>query len=422
MHIALLSAEYPPQPGGVGDYTQRLAQELSKPGYNVTVITATDGQWMCHAINSGTSTPLADVPLGSPSLPWGWRCWRSITAALASVRPNLLHIQYQTGAYAMHPAINLLPWHLHGLSGSPPVVVTFHDLLEPYLFPKAGPLRRWVTLRLAADAAAVITTNPADAQQLAHYQRTRQTQGRPATLAALLRPPRLHAAPAIIPIGSNIPVAPPPSYERATWRSALGVRPDELLVAYFGLLSPSKGLDLLLAAFADLQPDLPVRLLVVGGASTAPQDRAYAATIAAQIARLGLYDRVHITGQVDAATVSAHLLAADCVALPFRDGASFRRGSLLAALSHGCTIVTTEPSNRQNDHAAGTRLEDGMNVLLIPPDNSAALATALRRLAADPVLRTRLGHAAHRLGEQFSWSAIAQSHLQIYTTLLSMGC
>jgi glycosyltransferase involved in cell wall biosynthesis len=328
---------------------------------------------------------------------WGWQCWRDTIAALHRLRPHVLHIQYQTGAYAMHPAINLLPWRLRGLPGSPPCVVTFHDVLEPYLFPKAGYLRRWVTLRLARDARRVIVTNDAD--------------------AASLHPP----APAVIPIGSNIPVAPPPGYQREEWRARLGVQRGDMLVAYFGLLSRSKGVDVLLQAIHHLhlcqhKPGTRFRLLIIGGTATAPQDRAYAAEVMQQLERLHLREHTIITGHVDEATVSAHLLAADCVALPFRTGASFRSGSLLAALSHGAAVVTTHPPYPIHSETLPSLLH-GQHALLVPPEDMGALAEALQRLASDASLQGRLGTEAQNIGARFEWDAIARMHEEEYRRL-----
>lgn len=396
--VALLSAEYPPQPGGVGDYTWCLAQAVTRRGHTVVIITIRDGQPLLLPAGSHAPQWLDRRGLSG----WDWRCWRATIAALDSVRPDLLHIQYQTGAYGMHPAVNLLPSRLRGLSGRPRVVVTFHDLLEPYLFPKAGPLRRYVTGRLARDADRVIVTNAEDAANIRRYQ----SQRRPLSVTT-------------IPIGSNIPVAPPSDYDRAAWRAALGVGPHDFLIAYFGLLSPSKGVDRLIEAIADRSAgsrwSVPPRLLLIGGGATAPQDRVYAAGVQAQITRLGVDHQVIQTGQVDAATVSAHLLAADCVALPFQDGASFRRGSLLAALSHGAAVITTTPTASVS--AAPVRLIHGQHVYLVPPNDSAALATALQHLAHDEATRLRLGRAAGKLAEQFTWDAIALQHEQIYACL-----
>jgi polysaccharide biosynthesis protein PslF len=426
MRIALLSAEYPPQPGGVGDYTRRLGQALVARGHHILVFTIFDSRFQILDLshpNDNLQSAICNLQSD-----WGWRCWRDVLAALSAAQPNVLHIQYQTGAYDMHPAINLLPWRLRGRPGRPRVVVTAHDLLLPYLFPKAGPLRRWVTRRLLADADAAVVTNQADVSASMRLGIKGWRLGDDA------RSP-VRQSPTLIPIGSNIPVAPPPGYERNAWRARLGVAPDQTLVAYFGLISRSKGLHVLLGALARLPERF--RLVVIGGEATQPRDRAYAAEIRQQIAQRGLYERVLITGHCAEAEVSAHLLAADLATLPFADGASFRRGSLLAALAHGVPMVTTtddrrpttELKSRTENREPGTdatrdmpfsgQLADGENALLIPPEDPAALEAAIERLAGDAALRARLGNSGRALAAQFSWETIAAQHEALYEQLLA---
>jgi glycosyltransferase involved in cell wall biosynthesis len=416
LRIALLSGEYPPLPGGVGDYTRRLGQALLARGHDVFVLTIADDRFqIIDVTGSGPELQSAITNLQSS---WGWGAWRDVIAALARVRPEVLHIQYQTGAYGMRPAINLLPWRLRGLPARPAVAVTAHDLLLPYLFPKAGPLRRWVTRRLLADADALVVTNEDDFAQLARDwglgTRDRASE-------------RNSQSPTLIPIGSNIAVAPPQGYDRTAWRQRLGIAPSTTLIAYFGLISRTKGLDALLGALARLPES--AHLLLIGGAATAPEDRAFAAEVEHQIAAQSLADRVTFTGHCVAAEVSAHLLAADLAALPFTDGASFRRGSLLAALAHGLPTVTTSAPNDQrlttNDQEPAFGpwsfvlgpLMDGENVLLVPPRDAGALARAIERLAADAALRARLAGGAKALAAQFSWDEIAARHEQLYRRL-----
>jgi glycosyltransferase involved in cell wall biosynthesis len=385
IHVALLSAEYPPQPGGVGDYTRRLGEALLTRGFAVSVFTIVD--WRFSIFDLSAQTANRQSPIANRQLPWGWRSWRAVVAALDVTKPDVLHIQYQTGAYGMHPAVNFLPWRLRALNTRPAIVVTAHDLLPPYLFPKAGRLREWVTRRLLADADAAVVTNAQD-------EATARGWG---------------LAPHTIPIGSNIAVSPPAGYRRDEWRARLGVGSDDVLLAYFGLLSRTKGLDVLLDALEQL-PER-VRLLVIGGEAPVQADQEYAARLQQRIAGGSLGARVQITGHCGEEEVSAHLLAADIAALPFNDGASFRRGSLLAALAHGLPVITTTGPER-------AVLTSGEEALLVPADNPVALAGAIERLAADPALRVRLGAGGQAVAARFGWDAIAARHAELYRLLL----
>src|SRR5579859_1342894 len=374
MHLALLSAEYPPRAGGVGDYTRQLGLALLQRGHAVSVLT--------------NSVPAdGPPPPGEPEREilairhWDWHCWPAVIRVLDRVRPDVLHIQYQTGAYAMHPAINLLPWRLRQLPERPRLLVTAHDLREPYLFPKAVPLRHWVTRRLLRDVDRAIVTNDQDAIQIHHY----------------------HASAPLIPIGSNIAVIPLRDADRTGWRERAGAQAGDRLIGYFGLIGPSKGLDILLEAMHGLPESY--RLLIIGGSATSPQDQAFAEQFQGQIERLGMRGRAFMTGQCRAEDVSAYLQAADLLALPYADGASFRRGSLLAALTHGAPVVTTTPAAPLP--ASTPQLINGQHVLLVPPGDAAALAAAIAQLASTAPLRERLAQAGRLLATQFTWESIA---------------
>ncbi len=406
-------------PGGVGDYTRRLAGALAARGHTSTVLTIA-GERFQIVRSEAPGTPPSQLPRADAG--WGWRMWRDVIVALLATRPDILHIQYQTGAYGMHPAVNFLPWRLRSVPGRPAVVVTAHDLLPPYLFPKAGPLRAWVTRRLLVDADAAVVTNDEDLVRLVDPRPPTEGACSPSIVRRSSTP--LH----VIPIGSNIPVAPPPGYDRDAWRARLGIAPHETLVAYFGLISRSKGLDTLLDALTRLPAT--VRLLVIGGEAAAPQDVAFAEEVRARLAATpALRSRVTITGYCPEAEVSAHLLAADLAALPFADGASFRRGSLLAALAHGLPVVTTVRARGQEAEAREQQPEVGAYplaaawlqlqaaALFVPAGDAAALAGALERLAGDAALRAALGAAGRTLAAHFSWEMVAMRHEAVYHAL-----
>jgi glycosyltransferase involved in cell wall biosynthesis len=239
--------------------------------------------------------------------------------ALLRERIDALNIQYQSGAYRMHPAVNFLPLYLK-LRGNPArVVVTFHDLLLPYLFPKAGPLRRLANWLLLKFSDAAIVTNAEDAAATAGWgDKVR-----------------------VVPIGSNIAVAPSDDHSRDMWRQEQSIAANDMLVAYFGLQNQSKGLDTLLHALTKLPSRFKLAIVGGGTGESDPTNRHFAAQIGAVIERLGLGGRIFRSGQISAREVSAWLCGADIAALPFRDGATLRRGSLLATLTHGLPTVST---------------------------------------------------------------------------------
>lgn len=394
LHILMITGEYPPAVGGVGDYTRQLGRALIAQGQRVSVVA--NGP----ANETDDRDEPAVIPLGSG---WGWRSWQQVIRVTRLLTPEIVHIQYQTGAYAMHPAINLLPWRLRRLPNRPRIVVTAHDLRLPYLLPKADLLRGRITQRLFAEADALILTNADDDERV--HARARPSRDLFTPRAAIQVPTT------IIPIGSNIAPTPPPGYNRADWRGRLGSDAHTVWLAYFGLLNRSKGVIELLATLAELPPRF--KLLIIGGAAPQPEDQRYAAEVQARIHERGLSERVRITGPCSETDVSGYLLASDLAVLPFLDGASYRRGSLLAMLAHGIPTITTTPSAALNP-----ALEDQANALLVPEADPAALKAAIERLAADTALQRRIAQGARKLADSFSWPSIAARHEAVYHTLL----
>jgi glycosyltransferase involved in cell wall biosynthesis len=143
-----------------------------------------------------------------------------------------------------------------------------------------------------------------------------------------------------------------------------------------------------------------------------PTNVAYAEHVQALGTELGLRDHILWTGYTDAEQVSANLFAADICVLPYRDGASYRRGSFMAALAHGLSIVSTQP------RAPIDTLVDGDNILLVPADDPLATADAVERLASTPELRARLSRGALQLAQAFTWNSIASKTAQVYAELL----
>ena len=418
MKVCLISGEYPPMQGGVGDYTRELACALLALGVEVHVITS-----MRAAVGGQRSAVSRQQPVVHPHIPrWNWRALLAIQRLLDRLTPDIVHVQYQTAAYGMHPAINFLPLWLRQRRPHLRTVITYHDLRVPYLFPKAGRLRWWVTLAPARWAHGVIVTNVEDRSKLEVGGWRLGTGNRGFDLQS---PISNLQSPVLIPIGSNIHPNPPPGFDRTAWRERWGVRTDEILLVYFGFLNASKGGETLVEALAELvRRGTPVRLMMLGGqvGDSDPTNRAYLERVERLIGELGVNDRVFWTGFLPPGEVSAALLSADLAVLPYRDGASFRRGSLMAVLAHGVPIVTTRPRPvpETGSLADVPRLVDGVNARLVPPDDPSALAGAIAELSADLGLRRRLGEGARELARAFTWDKIAAQTRAVYERLLDV--
>jgi glycosyltransferase involved in cell wall biosynthesis len=368
VRLGLVTGEFPPLQGGVGDYTHELAVALAAQGCQVSVITRA----ACRA-----PEPKPVYALYPVIQRWSFPALWAIRRLARSLRLDWLNIQYQAAAYDLSAPIHFLP-RLAGV----PCVVTFHDLRIPYLFPKAGSLRPAAVTALARWSRGAIATDPADEAELRRRGIPRVAQ---------------------IPIGSNIARSLPPGYERQQWRAEKGISPDDFCLGYFGFLNASKGGDALIGALAALVgADPRFKLLLIGGAagSSDPTDAAFGARLDELVARHGLASRICRTSFVAPAEVSGWLAACDVMVLPYRDGVSLRRGSLMAALAHGCPIISTRPAH------AVSEIRDGENMLLVD-GSPESIAGAVLRLRDDPGLRARLGQGASELSVLFRWDTIA---------------
>ena len=382
MKLGLVTGEFPAMQGGVGDYTHELARALAALDVEVHVITDV----RCKDAHLPPST----FHMHPVIRRWSFASLFHIRSLAQSLNLQLLSIQYQAAAYGLSAPIHVLP-SVAGVK----TVVTFHDLRIPYLFPQAGHLREAAVTHLARSASGVIVTDPADEAELRRRGGVKRlTQ---------------------IPIGSNIAPQPPPGYDRAAWREQMGIYPNEFLLGHFGFLNESKGGDTLIGALSALvSRKAKVKLALIGGqtgTSDAASNEAFSAEIEKLVSHYDLNDRILRTGFVDAPEVSAHLMACDAVVLPYRDGVSFRRGSFMAALAHGCPVITTHPATPLPE------LRDGVNVRLVPPESASAIVLAVTELLDAPELRARLGQGAHALSALFRWETIAKRTLEFYQSV-----
>jgi len=176
-----------------------------------------------------------------------------------------------------------------------------------------------------------------------------------------------------------------PGTDPAGAPSATGKTSNSVSLLSVGSLTPRKGHDLLIDALASLTR-LDWTLDIVGGAE---QDPATAAALADRVRANGLDDRIRLHGAVAPETLASHYRRADLFALASRHEGY---GMVYAeAIAHGLPVLGT---------AAGAIPEvvPATAGLLVPPDDVAALRTALAEVLSDAGLRARLAAGAKAAG------------------------
>lgn len=351
--VLLVTGEYPPMPGGVGDYTANLRMALAAMGSRTVVLSSRGAR------GEGVSTVRR----------WGWPSVASVLRLAKRGRVDVIHIQYQAGAFGMHPALNAMP---SLLARQFPIVTTCHDLRAPYLFPRAGRLRKSAIVGMARASDAVIVSNPADGRALAN-------EGIGTTR---------------IPIGPNLPPAGPVG----------AVARDS--VAFFGFPARSKGIVELIQALESMPPPRPTLLLVgAHGEPSTLNDIVSGDEIDALAGRTGIH--IERSGYLPPRAASEMLARAGAVALPLSDGASLRSGSLLAALQSGRPVVTTRP----RCEADLVELANMPQLLLVDRGDRDDLRAAISRALAWRGIPAPLPR-------RFRWQSIATAHDALYRSVL----
>jgi GalNAc-alpha-(1->4)-GalNAc-alpha-(1->3)-diNAcBac-PP-undecaprenol alpha-1,4-N-acetyl-D-galactosaminyltransferase len=335
-------------PGGAERVVATLANALAQRGRRVTLLTLDDGtQPPFYALDLA----VRHVPLGIAGVSRHWV--EGLTRNLARVRAlrKAIRASRPDAVLSFTDTTNVLTLCAAAASWLP-VVVSEHSDPERHPLPGA-----WRTLMRATygRAAAIVTPNA----------ETRE-----------LLPPRLRARTRVIPNPIPTPSALRPS-----------PRPGgDHLVVSIGRLSEEKGHDRLLEAFARAADGRPGWRLVIAGEG--PER----GVLEALRDRLGLRARAELPGLVQdvgvlLARAELYVLASRREVFPM---------ALCEAMAAGVPAVAMEyrPGVREIVH-------DGVDGVVVPGGDVAALAAALARLMDDEAERRRLGARAVQVVERY---------------------
>lgn len=357
----IITGEFPPEAGGVADYTATVARALAAAGEEVHVWCGgrgpapvrEDGVVVHRSMGAFDRVGLAAADDELQRQP----------------EPRRLHVQWVPHAYGRRSLnLDFCRWVRRRVRRyGDRLEVTVH---EPFLSfggnarqTAAAGMHRLMAHLVLGSASRVWVVTPA-------WER-------------LCRPYARRARFEWTPVPSGIPACADHS-GASDVRRELDVPPGALLAGSFGRFPPEQQ-----TAIADSLAALQAShgeafLLLIGTGSHEAR---------AMIARNqpGLASRIHATGVVPAPHVSRLLRACDVLVQPYPSGICGRHSSASAALAHGCAIVATE-----GRYTEPLWRESGA-VRLVTIGSRQRIADAVVDLAADAAERVRLAERARAL-------------------------
>jgi glycosyltransferase involved in cell wall biosynthesis len=363
MHVwHIVTSGYPPQEGGVSDYTSVLTHELSTAGDKVHVWCPKDNVGRQEVV--GVTVHATFGSFGPASL---LRVGKQLSnfGDLGSHRLLLQWVPHAYGYRAMNLFICLWLWGRAKIHRDR-VEIMVH---EPYLAfgqkrlkqKTQALVQRLMTIILVNAASHIWVSIPAWETCWRKY-----TLGRRVPFTWL-------------PVPSNVPISSNENFTESVRRHY--VSHDGVLVGHFGTYYPQ-----ITEVLESVIPQLLINnskatMLLLGRGSE--EFRNHLCLNNPQLTK-----QIHATGELKPQDISGHLKACDVMLQPYHEGITTRRSSIMASLAHGLPIVTTV------GHLTESLWDESGAVVLCRVGDDLSLVEATQQLLNDATERERLGSAA----------------------------
>jgi glycosyltransferase involved in cell wall biosynthesis len=214
----------------------------------------------------------------------------------------------------------------------------------------------------------------------------------------------------VIPFGINNTV-PNTTLSTAEAKQQLGIK-DRKTVLFFGNITPYKGLEYLVAAFAEvLKKDRSYRLIIAGKPKGSED---YWKRIQEDITRCGIRDRIieRIEYIPDEQT-ELYFKAADVLALPYTR--IFQSGVLFLGYGFGLPVIAADVGPLKEE------IIEGKTGFVFQPQDSSDLARAIEDYFESDLFRnleSRRTEIKEYANERYSWDKVASITTNVYSNLL----
>ena len=192
-------------------------------------------------------------------------------------------------------------------------------------------------------------------------------------------------------------------------KAALGYAGRSVILT-FGLLAPSKGIEIMIEAMPRVLAGTPSAVYVVLGAThpnlLRTEGEAYREGLHARVRALGLEDSVVFLDRfVDQATLIRFIAMCDVYVTPYLNEEQMTSGTLAYSFGLGKAVVST-PYWHARDLLSG-----GLG-RLVPFGDVDAMARAVSELLENASVGDAIRREAYRLGRGMIWSAAGQDYLR----------
>lgn len=367
--VCFVTAEYPPDWGGISKSARRIVGLLAEAGMEVHVF----------APDRGTGGNGCEEPGPGPE--------RSLTRVPITDEASGAVLPFVTAIYA---ADRREPFDI------------FHGFFLPYAFPcLALPERR--------NRPVVASIRGVDGTSMLEEGLFRQaihTVLKKATWITSVSTDSLHRVAQVADIASRSCFIAN-SIESSGQRWALSAN-NRGVVGTLCTFRPKKDIPGLVTAYGRIAPPLRRSLRLVG--DYFPSDTSTPTQVAAALYAAGVAAETTITGYVPHDRISPFLLGMNVFVL-----SSLHEGfpnTLLEAATLGLPIVATAVDGVKDLYG------DSGAALLVPPGDPQALADAIARVLGDDALAQRLSQASVEVAARYSHDAERQAWVSLYERLL----